>query len=245
MPETDLAAPGLGKVFLTAGWRHLLLLNYATDPGVLEPLLPPGCELDFYEGRPYVSLVAFQFKDTKVLGVKWPGFINFPEVNLRFYVRYRGERGVCFVREHVPSRLLAWIARTIYHEPYKKAVMTEAVTAEAGGIAAAYHLKDGRHGLSLKVRARNQPTMPPENSMEHFFKEHELGVGTGPAGDTLTYRVHHPHWRVFPIETFTVSIDGAGLYGERFAFLSGRPPDSVVFAEGSQIVVYGKGGRRG
>lgn len=241
MPETVLAKPGTGKVFLSAGWYHVLLLNYATEPGVLEPLLPPGCELDRHEGDAYVSLVAFQFKDTKVLGVKWPGFTNFPEVNLRFYIRYRGERGVCFVREYVPSRLVALIARRLYNEPYKSAAMTEEVTSEAGVIEATYHLKYGRHGLSLNVRARAQPTMPPENSAEHFFKEHELGVGRDRAGDALTYRVHHPHWRVFPIEEFTASIDGGGLYGESFAFLSERPPDSVVFAEGSEIVVYRKG----
>ncbi len=240
MPETATAGTGEGKVFLSAGWRHLLLLNYATDPGVLEPLLPPGCELDRHEGHPYVSLVAFQFKGTKVLGVRWPGFTNFPEVNLRFYVRYRGERGVCFVREYVPSRLVASFARMLYNEPYKRAAMTGEVTAEAGVIEAAYHLQDGRHSLSLNVRARDQPTMPPENSAEHFFKEHQLGVGRSRAGDTLTYRVHRPHWRVFPIEAFTASIDGAGLYGESFSFLSGRQPDSVVFAEGSEIVVFRK-----
>ena len=241
MPQAELAGRGERKVFLSAGWRHLLLLNYATDPGVLEPLLPPGCELDRFEGDPYVSLVAFQFQDTRVLGVRWPGFTNFPEVNLRFYVRYRGERGVCFVREYVPSRLVAAMARVLYNEPYRKAVMTGEVTFANGGVEASYHLKYGRHSLSLEVRARNPPSLPPENSAEHFFKEHELGVGRNRAGETLTFRVHHPHWRIFPIEEFTARIDGAGLYGERFAFLSQRQPDSVVFAEGSEIVVYRKG----
>ena len=111
----------------------------------------------------------------------------------------------------------------------------------AGVVQAAYHLKDGRHGFSVKVRARDQPTMPPEHSAEHFFKEHELGAGRNRAGHTLTYRVHHPHWRIFPIEEYTASVDGAGLYGESFDFLSHREPDSVVFAEGSEIVVYRKG----
>ncbi|MCA1658475.1 MAG: DUF2071 domain-containing protein, partial [Verrucomicrobiaceae bacterium] len=38
------------KPFLTANWRYLVMLNFAVDPKVLEPLVPPGTELDFHEG---------------------------------------------------------------------------------------------------------------------------------------------------------------------------------------------------
>jgi len=30
------------RVFLTAEWRHLAILNYVVDPAVLKPLLPAG-----------------------------------------------------------------------------------------------------------------------------------------------------------------------------------------------------------
>jgi uncharacterized protein YqjF (DUF2071 family) len=33
-------------------------------------------------------MVGFVFKDTRVLGIKWPFHVNFEEVNLRFYVRH-------------------------------------------------------------------------------------------------------------------------------------------------------------
>lgn len=32
--------------FLTAEWRHVLMLNYEIDPAVLAPFLPAGLELD-------------------------------------------------------------------------------------------------------------------------------------------------------------------------------------------------------
>ena len=59
-----------------------------------------------------------------VLGVPWPGYRNFPEINLRFYVRRGDERGVVFVREFVPQRLVAWLARVFYNEPYRAATMS-------------------------------------------------------------------------------------------------------------------------
>ena len=37
-------------VFLTAEWRHLLMVNYAVDPAALAPLVPAGTELDDWRG---------------------------------------------------------------------------------------------------------------------------------------------------------------------------------------------------
>ena len=55
--------------FLTADWRYLAMLNFEVDPSVLLPHLPRGTELDDRDGRHYLSLVAFLFLDTHVLGL--------------------------------------------------------------------------------------------------------------------------------------------------------------------------------
>jgi uncharacterized protein YqjF (DUF2071 family) len=39
------------RVFLTAEWRHLVMLNYVVDPDLLKPLVPTGTELDFWQDR--------------------------------------------------------------------------------------------------------------------------------------------------------------------------------------------------
>ena len=88
--------------FLTARWTNLCLLNYAVPPSALEPHLPRGLSLDTHEGEAFISLVAFDFLDTRVLGIPWPGYRNFPEINLRFYARQGDRRGVVFIREWVP-----------------------------------------------------------------------------------------------------------------------------------------------
>src|SRR5689334_13401141 len=99
--------------FLTARWENLCLVTYTVPPALLEPRLPPGLTLDTRDGQAFVSLVAFQFLGTRVLGVPWPGYRNFPELNLRYYVRHGEERGVVFIREFVPRQLVAWLARAV------------------------------------------------------------------------------------------------------------------------------------
>lgn len=69
--------------FLTAEWRHLVMLNYETDADTLAPYLPPGTELDPWQGKHLVSMAGFRFLNTRVLGLPIPWHRDFDEVNLR------------------------------------------------------------------------------------------------------------------------------------------------------------------
>src|SRR5712692_1245543 len=99
------------RIFLTAEWRKVAMLNYAIDPTLIEHLVPRGVELDSFAGKTYVSLVGFMFLRTQLFGCPVPFHQEFEEVNLRFYVRRQVSggmrRGVVFIREIVPKRAVA------------------------------------------------------------------------------------------------------------------------------------------
>ncbi|MCS7086788.1 MAG: DUF2071 domain-containing protein [Bacteroidia bacterium] len=225
-------------VFLSARWRHLILASYAVEPGLLRPHVPPGLELDLVDGRAFVSLVAFQFLDTRVLNLKIPFHVNFPEVNLRFYVRAGQKRGVCFIREIVPRAAVARAARAVYNEPYEALAMDSKVEADAQTIAARYSVVRKRRTHSIEVKAQNRPYLPEPDSPAHFFKEHEWGFGRTRKGKTIVYRVEHPHWRVYPVRSYRIDVDFGALYGPKWAALNGEKPIDLSFAEGSAVKVY-------
>ena len=56
------------RKFLTAKWEDLIMANYEVDPSLLTSRVPAGTELDFHDGKCFVSLVGFMFRDTRVLG---------------------------------------------------------------------------------------------------------------------------------------------------------------------------------
>jgi uncharacterized protein YqjF (DUF2071 family) len=114
------------KSFLQAEWRKLAIANYIIDPRLLLPFVPAGTELDLWEGKCYISLVGFMFLNTRLLGVRVPGHVNFEEVNLRFYVKRGEKRGVVFIKEIVPKPALTFIANTIYKEHYQTLPMRHA-----------------------------------------------------------------------------------------------------------------------
>lgn len=228
------------RSFLTAHWRNLILANYAVPEELLQPHLPPGCELDRRDGHCWASLVGFQFLHTRVLGIGWPGFRNFPEWNLRFYVTHEGQRGVCFVREFVPSWLIATTARVIYNEPYRSARMSMDVKDEPERVTATYTVRWCGRTHSLQAVGTKPAFKPAEDSTEQWFKEHFWGFGTSRRGKLIRYQVAHPTWEVYPVRECSVNIDWTAMYGAEWGVMQKAEPASVVLAVGSEVSVSPK-----
>lgn len=235
-----------GRTFLSAQWRWLAVLNYEIDPQVLAPFVPQGVELDHDgQGKTYVSLVGFLFQDTRVLGWSLPGYRDFEELNLRFYVVRRGagapRRGVVFIKELVPRRAITAVARAWYNENYHTVPMRHEVTPAdaASGVAPAakYEFRLGKEWNAIRVAAHPNPSMPVLDSHEAFILEHYWGYCRQRDGGTIEYRVDHPRWNVWPAAEVEIDCDFAALYGERFAPLLARQPNTAFIADGSAITV--------
>lgn len=231
-------------VFLSAEWRHLAMINFEAPARLLEPLVPRGTELDRHRGRTLVSLVGFRFLDTRVLGCRLPGHVDFDEVNLRFYVRRDagGElrRGVTFVKEIVPRRLIAAVARVVYNEPYVALRMhSEIRTGDADASTRArygWRSRAGEH--HLEVLARGAPRVPDPDSDEAFIAEHYWGYTRQRDGGTIEYQVAHPAWELRIAASASVGGDLAALYGPAFGEILTAKPVSAYLAEGSPVTVF-------
>jgi uncharacterized protein YqjF (DUF2071 family) len=233
--------PSMKFPFLTAQWTNLFLATYAVPPALLAPRLPPSLELDTRDGNAFVSIVAFQFLDTRVLGIGWPGYRNFPEINLRFYVHRGEDRGVVFIREFVPQRLVAWLARVLYNEPYRAANISDHCHDAPDVRKMEYWFEWQGRENRLSVTGGRTAFRPAENSEEHYFKEHHWGFGVTRRGKTIHYEVAHPVWDVFPVESYDIDLDWKSVYGPEWDILAQAKPFSTIFAQGSAVAVYPKG----
>ena len=226
------------RKFLTAKWEDLVMANYEIAPEILADRIPKGTSLDFHDGKCFVSLVAFMFLDTRVLGVPVPFHINFEEVNLRFYVKRESadeiRRGVSFIKEIVPRYAIATVARVFYGEPYEAWKMSHA--KQENELIYAWWKRENDH--SVKIEIGENLGVPAENSHGEFIIEHYWGYTKRGETRTDEYKVEHPKWELFAVENHEIKVDFGTLYGAEFEFLNNEKPHSIFMAKGSEVSVY-------
>lgn len=214
-------------------WTPLLLL----------PFVPAGTELDRWNKRVFVSLVGFRFLKTKLFGfLPIPMHSNFDEVNLRFYARRQvgGEvrRGVVFIREMVPRRAIAFVARTFYNENYVALPMAHEIRSVGdNSLEVAYRWRSGKGWSEIDLETDGNPELPGEGSVEQFITEHYWGYAAQPGGGCVEYRVTHPSWRVWQVRQSAFEGDAEKCYGKDLAAVLRGKPQSAFLAEGSAVSV--------
>jgi len=231
------------RVFLTAAWHDLAMLNFEVAPLLLADFIPPGTELDDWNGKTFVSLVGFRFLKTEVCGFSIPFHRDFDEVNLRFYVRRMEgnevRRGVVFIREIVPRWAIAAVARIIYNERYVALPMTHRKESrEESGVFVEYGWRSSSGWNRLSLSTEGNPALTDPGSHEQFITEHYWGYTLQRDGGTMEYRVEHPSWRVWQGCEAKFEGDTSELYGPELSMLLQTEPASAFLAEGSEITVY-------
>ncbi|MGE5446431.1 MAG: YqjF family protein [Ignavibacteriales bacterium] len=231
--------------FLTAEWRYLAMINYEIDPAILIPYVPGGTELDSWNCKTFVSIVGFLFLHTKVMGLSIPFHRDFEEVNLRFYVRRKGKegwrRGVAFVKEIVPKRAVATVARAVYKENYIWAPMRHRIEMESGSLkkngSVEYAWRCKGRWNNLRVKTIGNPQAAAVGLAEEFITEHYWGYAARRDGGCVEYKVEHSPWLIWQVGESSLNCDLAEVYGSEFVNCLSSVPSFAFLAEGSPVII--------
>jgi uncharacterized protein YqjF (DUF2071 family) len=235
----------VNRVFLTAEWQYLAMLNYRVSPELLLPYVPLGTELDLWQGAAYVSVVGFYFARTRLAGLPIPFHRNFEEVNLRFYVRREvgGEtrRAVSFIKEFVPRLAIATLARLAYNEPYLAVPMRHAIdhtgaATDPPRVKYEWKAKSGWCAIALDAEGGGQPLQT--GSEQEFIAQHYWGYTRQRDGGTIEYEVRHPAWNVWRARSAALTGDLSDLYPSEFLSALRGEPHSAFLAHGSAVSVH-------
>jgi len=145
-----------------------------------------------------------------------------------------------FTKEIVPKSIIAWIANTLYKEHYISCKMSHEWEKKDDSLNVKYSWKNKNSENIISVKAENKKVEIPVASGEEFITEHYYGYSKMDEKITGEYKVEHPRWKVYPVLEYKIECDFEKNYGSDFKSLTGKKPNSVYLAEGSEIKVHNK-----
>ena len=106
-------------------WHDLVFAHWPVSVDQLRQLIPPGLQIDTYEGQAWIGVVPFRMSGIRprfLPAVPW--LSAFPELNVRTYVVADDKPGVWFFSLEAANLVAVTIARWWYRLPYFHARMS-------------------------------------------------------------------------------------------------------------------------
>jgi uncharacterized protein len=187
-----------GEPLFYANWDNLVFIHYETDAEKLQACIP--YDLDLYGGRAFVSLVAFTMRGMRPRFGGSLGALLFKPIathhflNLRTYVRHKGEPGIYFMREWLSNRIAAWLGPWSFGLPYRFGKIEyrndPAHTHECRGKVEG---NDNSLGYCATVRMSALGTCAAESLDEFLLERYTAFTKTG--RHCRFFRIWHEPWQ--------------------------------------------------
>lgn len=186
-------------------WVDLAFLHWRVPADILRPMIPAALELDLFDGTAWVGVTPFRMTKVRpVFSPPIPTASDFPELNVRTYVRHDSHHGVWFFSLDAGSKLAVTTARTMIGLPYMHAHMQH-VSAGDDVQYSSRRTHSGEPSAELKVRYR--PTSPPRasepGSLEHWLTERYC-LFSQHVGTLWRLDIEHVPW---PLQNATADIE--------------------------------------
>jgi uncharacterized protein YqjF (DUF2071 family) len=208
-----LALPG--EPMFYARWDRAVFIHYAADPVTLQRDVP--FELDLREGRAFVSIVAFTLSKMRPrIGGRFGEWILKPIathefLNVRTYVRHRGEPGIYFLAEWLSNPLSVHLGPRTFGLPYKFGRLIYEHARVRGNIRGDVEAREGRLSYQGDVAARSFVPSEP-GSLTEFMVERYTAFTFNRKRRRL-FRVWHEPWPQAPLEMNITADDLVGSTG--------------------------------
>lgn len=210
-------------------WRELAFLHWPADPAAVAALLPPGLEIDTFDGRAWVGIVPLTMRDVRPrLAPALPGISHFLELNVRTYVRHGDEAGVWFFSLDAAGAVAVAVARLTWSLPYHPARM--ATRRDGDVIAYRSRRAYGAAAFAARYRVGARIETAAPGTFEHFAVErYRLYAHRG--GRLHTGEVRH---RPYPLHAAEVlDLDETVLRAAGLPAGDGQP--HALFSPGVEV----------
>src|SRR4051794_34801747 len=163
-----------GEPMLYARWDRAVFIHYEADPAALQLDVP--FELDLRHGRAFVSIVAFTLSRMRPrIGGRLGEWLFKPIathefLNVRTYVRHRGEPGIYFLAEWLSNPLSVQLGPRTFGLPYRFGRLAYKHVENDGALSGAVDAPEGQLAYDGKISG-SEFESSEEGSLTEFMLE--------------------------------------------------------------------------
>jgi uncharacterized protein YqjF (DUF2071 family) len=180
---------------MTQTWHDLLFAHWPVAVDLLASKIPKGLELDTFDGQAWLGIVPFRMTN---VAPRWvpalPWVSEFPELNVRTYVRVADKPGVYFFSLDAGSAVAVQAARKLLNLPYYVADMKISPIDGRVHYSSRRQTTDSRAALEATYEATGAPFEAPRGSLEYFLTERYCLYATDRTYHAYRLDIHHPPW---------------------------------------------------
>ncbi|MFA9428176.1 YqjF family protein [Natronorubrum sp. A-ect3] len=191
-------------------WRDGLFINWPVDPDALRSHVPEQLTLETRNGDAWVSVLPFVLTNVGIRGTPPALRTAVAELNVRTYVRYRGDPGLFFFSIDVGSPLIAAaVGRTtrlpVYHAHMRVSTDGETVSFSStrgqtgAGARPRFHVDRPPARFSATYRPNGDVFRPEPGTLAHWLTERRRFYAAERRG-VLSGEIAHERWPLQPAE---------------------------------------------
>jgi uncharacterized protein YqjF (DUF2071 family) len=230
-----------GEPLLLADWLRLVFIHYEVPAEELQAEVP--FEVELFEGKAYVSLVAFSMQRMRPrLGGRLVAWMFKPiacneYLNVRTYVRHCEEPGIYFMAEWMNNPFSVRLGPSTFGLPYHFGVLNYRNEHETGFLRGAIRDKESERSFAYEAVLAETRLVPcPAGSLDEFLMERYTAFTSHEAKGRF-FRIWHAPWLQKKIE---ISIPHSGLVAAKWPWFANAKLVGGNYSPGARNVWMGR-----
>ncbi|PYZ92635.1 hypothetical protein CR194_13275 [Salipaludibacillus keqinensis] len=214
-------------------WDHTFFVHYRIPTELLHLHVPDELTIEEFDGSAWISIVAFEANDNVLrLASGLSVLPSFLELDVRTYVKYKGERGMIFLTMDANSLTAIKGARWLTSLPYYESYMNIRTHKEGCDFTSIRKGKKKDRAVFTGSTSSQSESYPAVQDPITEFLMERYALFTTIKGDIYRGPIEHAGWEVMDaeIEIFNNSL---------FDFISGfEPSEPIVHLAKSQRTAF-------
>ena len=199
-----------GEPLLYADWLGAVFMHFEVDAEALQRTVP--FELDLRDGRAYLSLVAFTMRGMHPRFGGRMGALLFQPIatnnflNVRAYVKHRGEPGIHFLAEWMDNSLSVRLGPLLFGLPYRLGNLQYAHRHETGCLRGIVREREARMEYAADIDPATKFGSCASDTLDEFLLERYTAFTAKHSSPNGFFRIWHPPWPQVPVETSLLDV---------------------------------------